>query len=183
MKYHYYLIICCFLGTSCSDYSPKPSGYFRIDLPANTYHSANFENCIFDLSNEAVLNISSQNDFNIIYPKWKAQIYCSFFSLKHTSLKNLSDESRYLLEKQAGRSQDIHIRQFDNPNEKVYCLLFEIQGNTASPTQFLLTDSVHSFLRGALYFDQTTNRDSIAPVLDHINTDIQHFIENFQWKR
>jgi hypothetical protein len=38
-------------------------------------------------------------------------------------------------------------------------------------------------LRGALYFDNIPNRDSIAPVLDYIHTDIQHFIENFQWKR
>jgi hypothetical protein len=46
-----------------------------------------------------------------------------------------------------------------------------------------LTDSVRSFVRCALYFDNIPNQDSIAPVLEYINNDIQVLMESFRWKQ
>jgi len=171
----------CLITVACRDYFPKPNGYFRFELPVNSYYSDDFKNCIFDLSKEATMTETATESFNIVYPKWNATIYCSLFPLKQSSLENLTEESLYFVERQA--FQSVRTKQFDNPEAQVYALIFHIQGNTPSPTQFLLTDSIHSFLRGALYFEDNINRDSIAPVLDYINTDIQHFIENFRWKR
>ena len=52
----------------------------------------------------------------------------------------------------------------------------------ASTCQFWLTDSSRHFLRGALYLNHTPNNDSLAPVIDYIQTDIEHLVETLRWR-
>ena len=68
-------------------------------------------------------------------------------------------------------------------NEKVYGLVFDIAGNTASSVQFYLTDSTKHFMRGALYFNERTNVDSVSPVLTYLKKDILHMIETLKWEK
>jgi gliding motility-associated lipoprotein GldD len=81
------------------------------------------------------------------------------------------------------KADAIREQRFENPEQRVYGLLYAISGNVASPTQFVLTDSVRSFFRGALYFDNIPNQDSITPVLEYINNDILILMESFRWKQ
>ena len=60
-------------------------------------------------------------------------------------------------------------------------MLYELEGNTASAVQFFLTDSTENYLRGALYFNVKTNRDSLQPVIDFLRIDINKFIKSFEW--
>jgi gliding motility-associated lipoprotein GldD len=181
----------CFLLTllaACSNPSPKPSGYFRIDLPRPDYSVENkFENFEFKLSNQAIIKEISQNEgdkfFNIVYNSFHAEIYCSYIPIKKENLAQLSEESRKFVYLHAVKADAIKERFFENPQQKVYGLVYDISGNVASPAQFVLTDSVSSFFRGALYFDNLPNADSIAPVLEYINKDIQVIIESFRWKK
>lgn len=62
-------------------------------------------------------------------------------------------------------------------------LLYTVSGNSASRYQFTATDSVHNFLRGALYFDVTPNADSLKPATDFILADIKHMLETLRWKK
>ena len=43
-------------------------------------------------------------------------------------------------------------------------------------------DGTKNFVRGALYFNVTPNKDSLAPVLKFINHDIVHMMETFKWE-
>ena len=63
----------------------------------------------------------------------------------------------------------------------MYGILYQIKGNAASQVQFLLTDSVKHFLRGALYFNNRPNKDSIAPVANYITEDIVRLMETAEW--
>ena len=54
--------------------------------------------------------------------------------------------------------------------------------NISYPIQFLLTDSVSNFFRGALYFDCKPNADSLAPAIQYIREDIIELIQTFSWK-
>jgi gliding motility-associated lipoprotein GldD len=67
-------------------------------------------------------------------------------------------------------------------SSKVYGLLYDIEGNTASGLQFYLTDSTHHFLRGALYFNASPNIDSLKLVLDFIREDVLQLIKTTKWK-
>jgi gliding motility-associated lipoprotein GldD len=69
-----------------------------------------------------------------------------------------------------------------NKEKKVYGILYDIKGNTASSIQFFLTDSTKNFLRGALYFSSEPKADSLAPVIQFFRKDIIHMIETFKWK-
>ena len=61
-------------------------------------------------------------------------------------------------------------------------VFFKVGGNAATAKQFFLTDSVKHFLRGALYFDVTPNADSLKPVQDFLQVDLEHIISTFKWK-
>jgi len=69
-----------------------------------------------------------------------------------------------------------------NDSAKVYGLIYEFGGNTASSLQFYVTDSTRHFMRGALYFFALPNADSVAPVYDFLKKDIYHMIETFRWR-
>jgi gliding motility-associated lipoprotein GldD len=58
-----------------------------------------------------------------------------------------------------------------------------VEGNAATSRQFYVTDSVHHFLRGALYFNSAPNADSLSIVNDFLETDMRHMIETLKWKK
>lgn len=72
---------------------------------------------------------------------------------------------------------------YSNPGERVYGSLFLLDGELASPVQFMLTDSVSNFFRGALYYDCVPNADSLAPLTDYLRQDIIELIQSFSWKK
>jgi gliding motility-associated lipoprotein GldD len=80
------------------------------------------------------------------------------------------------------KATSIERKQFVNDSTRVFGLLYDIQGNAASPLQFYVTDSNNHFIRGALYFNARPNYDSIRPVLDFVREDVIHFIESVHWK-
>ena len=61
-------------------------------------------------------------------------------------------------------------------------VFFKVGGNAATSKQFFLTDTTKNFIRGALYFDVTPNADSLKPVQDFLQADIDHIINTFKWK-
>jgi gliding motility-associated lipoprotein GldD len=48
--------------------------------------------------------------------------------------------------------------------------------------QFTLTDSIQHYFRGAVYFNNRPNNDSIAPVLSYIREDVVRMMETLKWK-
>ena len=60
-------------------------------------------------------------------------------------------------------------------------VFFKVGGNAATAKQFFLTDTTKNFIRGALYFDVTPNADSLQPVQDFLQADIEHIINTFKW--
>lgn len=70
---------------------------------------------------------------------------------------------------------------FRTPNN-VTGVMFKVGGDAATASQFYLTDSIHHFLRGALYFDAPPNEDSLKPSNDFIVEDLRHMINTFEWK-
>ena len=75
------------------------------------------------------------------------------------------------------------MQAYSNPEASVYGSLFMLDGESASPLQFMLTDSVSHFFRGALYYDCIPNADSLAPVTRYLKQDIVELIQSFEWKK
>ncbi|HNL66261.1 MAG TPA: hypothetical protein PKL81_14295, partial [Ferruginibacter sp.] len=69
---------------------------------------------------------------------------------------------------------------FRTPNG-VSGVFFRVGGNAATARQFFVSDTTKHFFRGALYFEATPNADSIRPVVDFLQKDIDHLLQTFRW--
>lgn len=182
------ILLITLLLLSCSNnYAPKPRGYFRISLPEKSYLQTDTTlPYSFEFPQYARLRPDNQGVrepywINVDFPRFNAKIHISYKPVKN-NLYQLLEDNRELAFKHTVKADAIKEQLFEAPEKKVYGILYEIEGNTASPAQFFLTDSTNHFLRGSLYFNTIPNKDSIAPVLDFVKQDIIHLMETLTWK-
>jgi gliding motility-associated lipoprotein GldD len=171
--------------TSEENATPKPRGYMRINLQKAEYIRTSL-NCPFNflVSKHSVFEKHYSNTpcwFNIVYPTLNASIHISYISINN-NFKTLSEDTRTLVYKHTSKAEFINEKLIYIPQKKVSGILYEIGGNAASNCQFVLTDSVKHFIRGALYFNNKPNADSIAPVLNYIKNDIIQLMESTEWE-
>lgn len=174
---------------SCGDdaFTPKPSGYFRIDLPEKEYQVLEkdcpfqFEIPTYSITKQNINNPDKPCWFDIVFEDLNASIYLSYKSVDN-NLNKYFEESRMLAFKHTVKAFDIEQQIISYPEKNVYGLVYSIEGNAASAYQFHLTDSNKHFLRGSLYFNNIPNQDSIQPVLDFVKEDITHMFDTFEWK-
>lgn len=179
--------VIAFLG--CSDgYTPRPRGYFRIDFPEKEYkyldsahYPYNFMYPTYGLVIEDDSRIAEKYWVNIDFPGYKARIHISYKDAQGR-LDSLMEDSRALAFKHVSKAEAITERFYSNPETRVYGLLYNLRGNTASSWQFYVTDSVKHFLRGALYFKVSPNKDSLAPAIDFFGQDLVKMMETIEWK-
>jgi len=92
-----------------------------------------------------------------------------------------AEDVRKIVYKHIIKADDIIETPVINQENKVYGVLYDIKGNTASAVNFYITDSVSGFLSGALYFNVSPNKDSLAPAINFFREDIVHLINSFRW--
>jgi gliding motility-associated lipoprotein GldD len=74
-------------------------------------------------------------------------------------------------------------RRYEDVATRMYGVLYCIEGESVSPLQFMLTDSVRHFFRGAVYYRGSTQPvDSLLPVTRYLESDLLELIESFEWK-
>ncbi len=182
------VIMIGFLVSSCQDttYTPKPRGYFRIDFPHKTYKKYDSA-CPFTFEYPVYANVEVDDErngepcwLNVQFPKFNGTLHLSYKELKN-NLQRYTEDSRTLTNKHIVKASAIDETPIKTPNG-VYGIKYDIEGNTASSVQFYVTDSVHHFLRGALYFNVQPQVDSLAPVIRFVEDDIDHIISTLNWK-
>lgn len=198
--------------TACnSTYTSKKKGYFHISLPQHSYTSFDtagfpyrFEYPVYAniIKDSTYFDSSPENPYwiNIDFPNLNARIFLSY--------KQVGGKAIYKIKQADGSYRDsTGINQFDrmvndafnltNKNQAVTTsikdslfitkngitgVFFKVGGNAATAKQFFLSDTTTHFLRGALYFDATPNADSLKPVQDFLQADIDHLLNSFRWK-
>ena len=177
-----------FTFLSCKkNYTPKPRGYFRIDLPEKEYQKYetncpySFNYPIYATINPDIRNENERCWINIDFNSIGGRLHISYKDV-NDNLSQILEDSRKLAYKHSIKADAIHEQVFIKPERKVYGILYEIEGNAASSVQFFLTDSTKHYLRGALYFNAEPNKDSLAPIIKFIKDDIIVLIESFEWK-
>jgi gliding motility-associated lipoprotein GldD len=173
---------------------PKPRGHFRIDLPVRQYilfngrtdKQVNFP-VSFEYPAYGHLTIQGEHGsangwFNIEFPSYKAKIYLTYKTV-HNDLDSLLDQSYDINVKyHVSKADAINEQVYNNHDNKVYGILYDLKGNTASAVEFYVTDSISHYLRGSLYFSSEPNADSLEPVINFFRGDIVHLIETLKWK-
>lgn len=184
------LFMAAFIVSSCGDSTvPKPVGYYRIDMPDHEYKNKT-PDCpfSFEISEYSRMVVTENPDsltkcwFSIVYPAYHAEIYITYKTIAGNDLRQYIEESRTLAFEHQIKASRISMDAVRRDSAGVFGLTYDLGGDVASPYQFYLTDSTQHFLRGSLYFNARPNPDSIAPVLDFVRKDLEHFMETLRWK-
>lgn len=168
-------------------YTPKPRGYFRIDFPEKeyVYYQSDcdymFEYPVYGKITEIDAPSSEPCWINIEFPRFRSKIHITYKKMTG-DLSSYSEDIRTIAYKHIVKADDIIETPVMIPEKKVFGIIYEIKGNTASSLNFYLTDSADNFLSGALYFNTIPNKDSLAPVISFFKTDIEHLIETLEWE-
>ncbi len=182
------LLVClCFTGCQ-QDYTPKPLGYNRLDLPSPAYRvlpdSLPYR---FEYSTHAKLlddtsAISERYWIEIYYPNIKSNVHITYKAIQNAKmLKEFLDDSYTLTAKHQIKAYAINEVISKTPNGKT-AVIAELEGEVPSQFQFTVTDSSKNFLRGALYFNTKVANDSLAPAIEYMKRDIMHMINTLEWK-
>jgi gliding motility-associated lipoprotein GldD len=183
-------VISILLSACSSDYSPKPRGYFKIDLPEKKYQTYS-NNCPFSFEFPVYARVLPDKNraakpcwMDVYYPQFNGRVHLSYQSFSdRKQFDALVEDARTFAFKHTVKATAIDEAMISYPEKKVYGIYYSIDGNTASSVQFFLTDSTSNYLRGALYFNEQPRLDSIQPALDFIKKDIDHMIKTFKWQK
>lgn len=208
----YISLLSLFLLSACnSTYTSKKTGYFKIDFPERKYvlfddpsfpYSFEYPAYAQIVTDSTYFDNNPENPYwrNIDFPQFNARIFLSY--------KNIGGKALYKVKQPDGSYKDsLGVNYFDrmvndafnltNKNEAVASSIkdsvfktangisgvyFRVGGNAATAKQFFMSDTGRHFIRGALYFDTTPNADSLKPVQDFLQADIDHLINTFRWK-
>lgn len=186
------LSLVLFLGvTACqnNDYSPKPKAYFRIEFPNKVY--TRFDRPVpyrFKYPTYATVEQDQSRDaqkswYNLHFKQFNGYLHLTYYDVSgRKEYDEMVEDARKLAFKHTIKASAIDQKLINYPDKKVYGIYYAIEGNTASSVQFFLTDSAKHYFRGALYFNERPQFDSIAPVINFIKKDIDTLISTFKWK-
>jgi len=174
-------------GGSSSDYSPKPKGYNRIDLPEAKYVKLpekapyTFELSAYTKIRPDSSKIAEPYWFHVIYPDFDAEIQLTYKKVPNNkTFDEFIEDSHILLNKHMEKAYEIKDFVIKTPSKKT-AAVFELLGDVPSQFQFYISDSTTHFLRGALYFRTATKNDSLKPVIEFIKKDILHMLNTCEW--
>lgn len=187
------LLIFIITLNSCEEtYLPKQKGFIRHYLPSNEYvnHKTITKNDTISskVSKYTIVlpkksNIESIVYEDIFYPQLNAKIHLTYYKLKESEfkVKDLIEGARTYVYDHSVKSSGIKETSFLNDDNKTTGMIYDIQGNAASNFQFYLTDNTENFVRGALYFNNRPNADSLAPYLKFIRKDMDTLLNSFEF--
>lgn len=180
---------------SChSDYTPKPQAYPRVIFPERKYEMYNPAECPFKFEKPVYTQIgrdtlyfgkklnSDQCWLNVYFPMFNGAVNLTYKDINDTmNLERLVEDAHKLAFKHTKKANYIDEIKIDNAHG-VGGILYDLGGDAASNVQFFLTDTNKHFIRGALYFYNPPNADSMAPVLEFVKTDLRQMLKTFEWK-
>lgn len=186
------MLVFMFSVSACNNesYVPKPRGYFHIKFPKKEYLDYTAE-CpfTFEYPKYAIMEADKERGAgncwnNLNFPRFNASLHLTYYDISSAKeYYGLVEDARTLAFKHTVKANAIDQKLINFPERKVYGVYYAIEGNTASSVQFFLTDSAKHYFRGALYFNERPQYDSIAPVVSFIKKDIERMIDTFKWKK
>jgi gliding motility-associated lipoprotein GldD len=196
---------------SCnSNYTSRKKGYYKIDFPQRKYVSFQKEGFPYTFEYPVYANVIKDSTYfdsnpenpywiNIDFPQFGGRLFLSYkiiggnavYKIKQANgsykdslgtnvFDNMVSDAFNLTNKNQAVTNSIKDSIMHTPNG-VTGIFFRVGGNAATAKQFFLSDTSKNFIRGALYFDVTPNVDSLRPVQDFLQVDIDHMINTFKW--
>jgi gliding motility-associated lipoprotein GldD len=181
----FFIIFSLLILISCEDeVLIKPAAFLSLEYPEATYQSLSL-NCpyTFEKNTLAELKDKGNCNINLNYPSLKATLYLTYMKVHESNLDSLLRDAQKLTYDHTIKAQTILEQPRVDSIHKVYGMLYMINGNAATQTQFYVTDSTHHFLNGSVYFKVKPNFDSLYPAIMYMRKDVRHLMETLRWKQ
>ncbi|HMO61383.1 MAG TPA: hypothetical protein PKC39_00490 [Ferruginibacter sp.] len=205
------LAILIFFASCNSPYGTKKRGFFAISLPERGYQQFSKEGFPYSfeypvyaqvVQDSTYFDSNPENPFwiNVDFPQFNSRVFISYKKIGGKALYKIKqpdgsyrdsfginvydkmvDDAFKLTNKNNVVSSSIKDSLIHTPNG-IGGVFFRVGGNAATAKQFFLTDTTRHFLRGALYFNSPPNADSLKPVQDFLQADLEHLINSFRWQ-
>ncbi len=183
------LIFSCSQGTS--DYTPKPKGFNRIELPPHEYfrlkeddHPFSFEYSRHAIIQPDTIGQAEPHWIIVYYPTLNARIqftYKPLYGDRDKLDRHIADALKLSYK---------HLVKTNHKEEGILTLkngkkavVIELEGEVPSHYQFYITDTTRHFLRGAVYLQEATVNDSLSPVISYLKKDCVHLLETLKWAK
>lgn len=165
---------------------PRPDGFFRIEPYPASYHRDTVGRMSLLINDSArcdVLRAGNPGEYawcNVVYPRYNATVYLSFIDAPARSgLAELLAESRDLVYRQSVGAARVEAVEYVDADKPLYAILYHLSAASATPLQFVATDSLSCLVRGALYYDHSPLRpDSVAPTIEYLADEMAVMIES-----
>ncbi|MBR9998846.1 MAG: gliding motility lipoprotein GldD [Cyclobacteriaceae bacterium] len=205
-KAHYLVILATLFYCGCTaDFMPKPKGYNRIELPDPAYSAIpDSLPYTFEISSLARINTDTSWMFmkmiqekispeektlrerywiDLVYDTLDADIEITYKAIhgEEDLMKEYFGDAYKLTAHHQIKAYAIEEFLLRTPHGQIASIA-EISGEVPTPIQFVTTDSMNHFIRGALYFKTATKNDSLAPVIEYLKNDIIHLLNTLEWK-
>lgn len=187
------IIVFVLFAFACnSPFIPKKKGYEKVDFPNHSYQVFNeagypysFEYPVYAQIEHKVNyfgdNTTTKGWININIPSYNATVFVSYKAILPHQFDTLVKDAYTFANNHNSKASAIEDSIFTTQNG-IHGVFFHIGGDVATNYQFFLTDSLHHFFRGALYFDTTPNEDSLAPANAFLFKDLTHLVNTFKWQ-
>ncbi len=184
------LLLLCIVAGSCSYKRakpvPRPTAYPRIDSRYDTAYTTAFAPCNLQVNRTA--DVSCRGDrrsggVTVKYEKYGAILYCSYNIVN--SRKQLTDllhrrAERVMLDSGGDPSSTF---RFSDDSRNCHGILALTKQSKVTPIHFIATDSVEAVVSGTVVMGRSSAPDSISPILDYLVYDIEHLINNLNFKQ
>ncbi|MBC6113090.1 gliding motility lipoprotein GldD [Pedobacter fastidiosus] len=184
-----FILLLILSACQSNDYSPKPKAYYRIEFPKKQYIEFNqpvpfnFEYPTYASIEQDKSRDAQKDWYNLHFKQFNGFLHLTYYDVSGKGeYDEMVEDARKLAFKHTIKATAIDQKVINYPDRRVYGIYYAIEGNTASSVQFFLTDSAKHYFRGALYFNERPQYDSIEPVVKFIKKDIDKMISTFKWK-
>lgn len=169
---------------------PRPYQYPRIDYPSGETQVYTSDQCPFsiEIPSYAEIVYKSEEDkpehpcwFDIKLAPFDAVVHCSYYPIVGQNTKAKLVEDAYKMVSKHNVKADFR-DEFELSTKSSEGIIFKIDGPVATPYQFFITDDKDHFFRGSLYFDQKIEVDSMGPIVEYIENDVQKMLGSLVWK-
>ena len=167
--------------------TPRPRAYPRVEYPQHELQPFSQEDCPFTFQFPKYAEVQQKEDhtcwFDISMPVFKAKLHCSYLQVKDRAhFDDMVNDTYTIAGKINERSNYMEESRIKNANG-VGGLMLKFTGPAASPLHFFLTDTTQHFFKASLYFEAKVKPDSLAPIIEFVESDINKMLDSFQWSR
>jgi len=166
---------------------PKPYAFARLDYPKTQHKTLNLPDhpCRFEYPDFFVVSEkpSGQPSIRWVDLRWSDYGVTLFTTYQRTNGRYTAEEQvemmAGLLQEKLPKHTALHITRVAPLDSTLTAYVFEVDGPTSIPMEFLITDEKQHLFQGIIQFDQVPNRDTLADIIKGLSTDMHTLIQSF----